>query len=286
MPHFKISHSIISVVLSFVFSVCPGQAADTSQSGLPHFFDSQERLNHPNLGTLTRLRFLTTVDFPPFNFIDRTGRLSGYNIDLLRAICSELKLESICQVEAVPWDELIARIDNHDGEAIIAGMNETAETAKDLLFTQSYLRFPARFVSAGNANLEKPMVKNLANYKIGIVRDSAHEALFAAYFPNVKWQAFNNDDSLRHALKTKNIDLAFGDGMAFSQWLNDAGSENCCQFVGGAYIAPQFLQSGLRIAVAKDNPQLGEALNYALKSLERKGKLTELYLRYFPVGFY
>ena len=286
MLHHKLSLSAL-VAFSFI-SLYPttSEAVDPSTSGLPHFFDSQERLNHPNLGTVQRLRFLTTVDFPPFNFIDKTGRLSGYNIDLLRAICMELKLEQVCEVEAVPWNELISHMNEHGGEAIIAGMNETPETAKSLIFTQSYLRFPARFVSSGNIALTEPVEKDLKKYKIGIVSKSAHEALFAAYFPEVKWQPFENDESLRAALKAKNIDLAFGDGMAFSQWLNDPQSENCCQFVGGAYIAPQFLQSGLRIAVSKDNPQLVEALNYALKSLERKGKLTELYLRYFPISFY
>ncbi len=284
MLHHKKSLSAIFGFLCLVVFSTTGEAADSV--ALPHFFDAQERLNHPDLGTLPRLRFLTTVDFPPFNFVDKTGRLSGYNIDLFRAICTELKLEQVCEVEAVPWDELIPHINNNGGEAIIAGMNETPETAKSLIFTQSYLRFPARFIGSGNVSLTEPVGKSLKKYKIGIVEKSAHEALFAAYFPGVKWQKFVNNESLQAALKAKSIDLAFGDGMAFSQWLNDPQSENCCQFVGGAYIAPQFLQSGLRIAVQKNNPQLAEALNYALKSLERKGKLTELYLRYFPIGFY
>lgn len=286
MQHYKTSLSAIIALMVVVLCHGFSLAEEAPKHGLPRFFDAQERLNHPNLGTVTRLRFLTTVDFPPFNFIDKTGRLSGYNIDLLRAICTELKLEQVCEVEALPWDELIPHMNDHGGEAIIAGMNETPETAKSLSFTQSYLRFPARFVASGNISLAEPIVKSLKKYKIGIVRASAHEALFAAYFPDVKWQAFDNDDSLRQALKAKNIDLAFGDGMGFSQWLNDPASENCCYFIDDAYIAPQFLQSGLRIAVSKDNPQLADALNYALKSLERKGKLTELYLRYFPIGFY
>lgn len=286
MQYIKKSLSAKFFVWVFVFLPFLGHAQDSLSTDLPNFFNSQERLNHPDLSTLTRLRFLTTVDFPPFNFIDKTGRLSGYNIDLLRAICSELKLEQICQVEAVPWDELLTHINNNDGEAIIAGMNETPETAKDLLFTQSYLRFPARFVGSQNVNVEEPIVRSLSNYKIGILHNSAHEALFSTYFPDIKWRAFDNEDSLHLALKTKKIDLAFGDGMGFSLWLNNPKSQNCCRFVGGAYIAPYFLQSGLRIAVLKTNPELVDAFNYALKSLERKGKLTELYLRYFPIGFY
>lgn len=286
MLHNKNSIAIRIALFLMFFVVQNGYTQTVPTTNLPHFFDSQERLSHPNLGTVTRLRFLTTVDFPPFNFIDQTGRLSGYNIDLLRAICAELKLENVCQVEAVPWDELIPHFKDNGGEAIIAGLNETPTTTKDLIFTQSYLRFPARFVSSENINLTDPVTDSLRRLKIGIVKNTLHEKIFAAYFPDVKWQAFENEDALLNAVKNKTIDLAFGDGMGFAQWLNNPVSESCCHFVGGAYLAPEFLHNGMRIAVAKDNPQLKTALNYALKSLERKGKLTELYLRYFPIGFY
>lgn len=286
MHSFAILYRLFIAALIGLGVLSGASAQSANNPGLPHFFDSQERLDRPDVTTLTRLRFLTTVDFPPFNFIDQTGRLSGYNIDLLRAICSELKLEQICQVEALPWDELVPHLQAQGGEAIIAGLSETPDTAKNLSFTQSYLRFPARFVAANNIDLQEPITEKLRKMKIGIVRGSAHEKLFAAYFPKLKWQPFDNEDALRAALKAKSIDLAFGDGMGFSLWLNDKQSEHCCHFVGKAYLAPQFLQSGMRIAVAKNNPQLVYALDYALEQLERKGKLTELYLRYFPVGFY
>src|SRR5690606_27852155 len=36
------------------------------------------------------VRFLTESDFPPFNFYDEDGVLTGFNVDLARAICLEL----------------------------------------------------------------------------------------------------------------------------------------------------------------------------------------------------
>ena len=35
----------------------------------------------------TQLRFLTSNDFPPFNYYDEEGNLSGFHIDLAKAIC-------------------------------------------------------------------------------------------------------------------------------------------------------------------------------------------------------
>lgn len=240
----------------------------------------------PDTTDITRLRFVTTFDFPPFNFLDKTGRLAGYNIDLLRAICKKLNLEELCEVEVLPWEEMVDYVKNGGAEAVIAGLKETAETRQDLVFTLSYLRFPARFVSSISLNLDELISNKLAHLISGFVLESAHEKLFHNYFTKAKWQGFRSRAELYKALQDHKIDLVFDDGFALSLWLNNPQSANCCNFVGGAYIAPQLLGEGMRIAVAKKNAKLVDMLNYALKSLERDGKLTELYLRYFPVSFY
>ncbi|EJF91133.1 transporter substrate-binding domain-containing protein [Bartonella tamiae] len=272
---------LLSIVMSFCFT-----ANVFAQNALPYFFNPHERFEPPHHINLTRLRFLTTVDFEPFNIIDRTGRLSGYNIDLLSALCSELKLETICQIEALPWEELVPHLINGDGEAIIAGLNETPKNEASLLFTQTYLRFPARFIANHSIQNLKINKDNLRSLKIGLIGNTLHEKIFTAYFPHIEREIFDTEDDLQSALRNQEIDLAFGDGLSFSSWLNHSDAKNCCHFVGAPYIAPQILPQGMRIAVTKENPQLVQALNYALASLEKKGKLTELYLRYFPIGFY
>ncbi|EJF97241.1 hypothetical protein ME9_00327 [Bartonella taylorii 8TBB] len=253
---------------------------------LPSFFDSHEHFVQPDTTDIIRLRFVTTFDFPPFNFLDKTGYLAGYNIDLLRAICSKLGLEKFCEVEVVPWEELVDHVKNGGAEVIIAGLKETIKTHQDLVFTKSYLRFPARFVASRLVNLDAPISNRLAHLNSGFLFNSAHEKLFQIYFPEAKGQGFNNREELYKALQDHKIDLIFDDGFALSLWLNDARSINCCHFVGGAYMAPQLLGQGMRLAVAKKNEKLVDILNYALKSLEDDGKLSELYLRYFPVSFY
>ncbi|WP_455480774.1 transporter substrate-binding domain-containing protein [Bartonella sp. B12(2025)] len=254
--------------------------------GLPSFFDSHKHLVRPDTTDITRLRFVTTFDFPPFNFLDQTGHLVGYNISLLRAICSKLNLEKFCEVEVVPWKELIDRVKNGGAEVIIAGLKETTETHKDLFFTKSYLRFPARFVASRLVNLDEPISDRLTHLSSGLLFKSAHEKLFHSYFPKAKWQGFKDREELYKALKDHKVDLIFDDGFSLSLWLNDPQSMDCCYFVGGAYMAPQLLGQGMRLAVAKKNEKLVDILNYALKSLEDDGKLTELYLRYFPISFY
>ncbi|AQX28634.1 MULTISPECIES: transporter substrate-binding domain-containing protein [unclassified Bartonella] len=253
---------------------------------LPSFFNAYEHFIQPDITDIARLRFVTTFDFPPFNFLNKTGHLAGYNADLLRAICVKLKLEKLCEVEVLPREELVNHLKNDGAEAIITSLEETMEMHQYLIFTQTYLRFPARFVSYKSLNLNEPISDKLDHLKSGFLIKSAHEKLFHSYFSKSKWQGFTDRKMLYKALQNHEIDLIFDDGLVLSLWINDPQSMDCCHFVGGAYMAPQFLGAGMRIAVAKKNAKLVDILNYALKSLERDGKLTELYLRYFPISFY
>src|SRR5476651_1225406 len=56
---------------------------------IPDFWDPRRRVERPPPGTVQALRFITTDDFPPFNFLDADGHLTGFNVDLARAICTE-----------------------------------------------------------------------------------------------------------------------------------------------------------------------------------------------------
>jgi len=257
---------------------------------LPRFFDEREKFTLPDLSEWQYVRFLTTVDFPPFNYLDGSNILSGYHVDLARNICSELHIESKCQIEAVPWSDLALRLNQapdreHQLEVVIAGLAPTAQNRMIFAFTRPYFHFPARFIALKRVDLVQ-MLDNMAVQRVGLVRSSAHEKMFTAYFPTVRPVLFEDYDALHHALEIQNIDLAFGDGMRFSFWLTDREDYGCCAFVGGAYFAPAYLGEGLRLAVSQRHAGLAEAFNHALQAMERKNKLKELYLKYFPHDFY
>ena len=101
-------------------------------SNFPHYWDGREHVSKPDLSTVERIRFVTTVDYPPFNFIDSTGRISGFNIDLVRAICDELAVTAICQIEARPWNELQPTLESGEAEAIIAGLKTDCGVASEI----------------------------------------------------------------------------------------------------------------------------------------------------------
>lgn len=261
-------------------------ATNAAEPTIPNFWDLKERLPKPELDGVERLRFLTTVDFPPFNYLDPDGRLSGFHVDLARRICAELNILDKCQIQALPWNELDGALTAGDGEAIIAGIAITAENREKYVFSRPYLKFPARFIMPKASAAQEPLVKNLAEKRIGVLAASAHERMLRTLFPATKVVTYTRPEWMYEDLRDARIDGAFGDGMRFAFWLSGADSKGCCRFAGGPYLSDAYLGQGLAIAVRPDNAILADAFNYALREIQAKGEFAELYLRHFPLSFY
>lgn len=277
------SFVLASMLVAALLVANGARAADPQ---VPVLWDTKERLPKPDLSALPRLRFLTTTDFPPFNFLDGAGKLSGFHIDLARAICAELSIVEKCQIQALPWAELEGALQKGEGEAIIAGIAATAQSRSTYAFSRSYLQFPARFVMAKGTALTDPVFDKLRGKRVGVIAGSAHERMLRDYFNTVQVVPFDKPEDLYSDLKTGKIDAAFGDGMRLAFWLGGSDAAGCCRFAGGPYLAPEYLGSGMAIATKADNPALAAALDYALQEISMKGTFAEFYLRYFPVSFY
>lgn len=263
----------------------PGPAAAAGPA-IPLFWDLKERLPMPDLSALPRLRFLTTIDFAPFNYLDGAGRLSGFHVDLARAICAELDIAPKCQIQALPWDELDGALSGEQGEAIIAGIGVTAQNRERYAFSRVYLQFPARFVAAKGDAVSEPLAPKIAGSRIGVLAGSAHERMLRAFFPDVRVVTYSRQSWMFEDLKQRKIAGVFGDGMRLAFWLAGAEADGCCRFSGGPYLSTAFLGQGLAIAAEPGDPTLVAAFDYALQQIAAKEIFAELYLRHFPVSFY
>jgi len=261
-------------------------AASAQEIIIPNFWDKNERFAKPDVSTLTRLRFLTTTDFPPFNFIDRRKRLSGFHIDLARAICTELDVLNRCQIQALPWAELQDAVKKGEGEAIIAGLSVSADSREIFDFSRPFLKIPARFIVRTTDGLVAPAYDAIFKKKTAVVANSAHEAYFKSVFANRTAESFPTREAALKALTDGNVDAVFSDGLSLSFWLTSSASNACCEFLDGAFISDKHFGKGLSIAIAKGDVRLKNSINFALSEINRKGTFAELYLRYFPVGLY
>jgi polar amino acid transport system substrate-binding protein len=258
----------------------PGKLADPS--AVPSFWDPRRRPERPDLTRITLIRFLTETDYPPFDYTGPDGAPAGFNIDLARLICEELKVP--CTIQMRRFDTLIKSLDDKSGDAVIASIAQTPETRQKVDFTNPYYRSPARFVSRRDVDIPDVRPQALEGRKIGVVAGTAHEAFLKTLFTEAIVQPYPNADAARFALKKGELDLIFGDGISLAFWLNGTDSATCCVFRGGPFLESSYFGEGVGIAVRRGNELLRQAFNWALFQLWEKGRFTDLWLRYFPIN--
>ena len=257
-------------------------AVKADPMAVPGFWDPRRRPDRPDLSRITIIRFLTETDYPPFNYAGPDGTPAGFNIDLARLICEEIKVA--CTIQMRRFDTLIDTLNRSEGDAIIASLAETGDMRLRVDFSDPYYRTPARFVSRRDVDFGDIRPEALEGKKIAVIQGTAHEAYLKALFTEAVVQPYPNADLARAALRKGEVDLLFGDGIALAFWLNGTDSGNCCVFRGGPYLESRYFGEGVGIAVRRGNDLLRQAFNWALFRLWEKGRFTDLWLRYFPIS--
>jgi polar amino acid transport system substrate-binding protein len=272
------------LLAGFLAVPAAGQQDWSRPDAVPLFWDLQRRTEKPDTSSLRLIRFVTDDNYPPFGFQTADGGLTGFNVDLARAICEELALP--CTIQARRFDTILPAIETGEADAAIASIAITPEARKRVDFTSPYYRTPARFAATRNSAPAQMRPSTLEGRTVGVVNSTAHAAYLARYFSTAKVRTYPNIAALLDALKSNEVNIVFADGISLAVWLNGTASGNCCEFRDGAFTESAYFGEGAGIAINNRNIQLRLALNYALVRLAERGVYADLYLKYFPVGFY
>jgi polar amino acid transport system substrate-binding protein len=240
---------------------------------------SDVRRPKPDYQDIERIRFLTDSDYPPFNYYDEEGALTGFNVDLARAVCDELIVE--CDVVPLDWAELVPTLKRNEADAVIASIRPNKQTLEELDFTESYYHTPARFIMR-KGEFEEVSQEALGDKKIGVVANSAHQAFLGDFFGESEIVPFDRATKAMGALKEGEVDVMFGDGISLMFWVNGTSSQNCCAFLGGPFIESRYFGEGIGIAVLRGNRKMRQVLDYGLARVRASGRYEELLRRYFP----
>jgi polar amino acid transport system substrate-binding protein len=283
----RLSLCCAGALLPAVIAAPPAAAQDNNtvqqrSVAVPGFWDPRRRPERPDLGRLQTIRFLTEMDYPPFDYAGPDGNPAGFNVDLARLLCDEIKVT--CTIQARRFDTLLDALADNRGDAVIASLAPTAETRRRADFTDPYYRTPARFVARVDSSIGDVLPELLEGKKIAVVAGTAHEAFLKQMFTEAELRPYPNADAARAALRNGDVDLLFGDGIALAFWLNGTDSGGCCAFRGGPFLESRFFGEGIGIAVKRGNDLLRQALNWALFRQWEKGSFTDLWLRYFPIN--
>jgi polar amino acid transport system substrate-binding protein len=279
---------VLMALATLTFSASEGRAQPAATTAtqppvaIPGFWDPRRRPERPDTSRISQIRFLTEFDYPPFNYAGPDGNPAGFNVELARLICEELKIQ--CTIQLRRFDTLLQALGENRADAVIASLAVTPETRQRVDFSDPYYRVPARFVARRDNTLGDVVPEVLEGKKIAVVSRTAHEEYLKTFFTGADVRSYSTMELARDALRKSDADFVFGDGIALAFWLNGTDSAGCCKFVGGPFTESRYFGEGVGIAVRRGNDTLRQAFNWALFRLWDKGRFTDLWLRYFPVS--
>ncbi|MDP3024584.1 MAG: basic amino acid ABC transporter substrate-binding protein [candidate division Zixibacteria bacterium] len=213
----------------------------------------------------------TDATYPPFESKDETGKLVGYDIDLMDEICD--KLGAKCEYVVVPFDGIISGLNNEKYDAIISSFTITPERETIIGFSKPYYQASQSIA----VKLDRQGINSLTDLKgkkIGVQLGTTGE-LLAKKVDGAEVVSFDNIGAAFIDLENGKLDAIINDKPT---------SQRIIALRGNAKIAGTDLSSeNYGIAVRKGEKRLLDAINNALTSLELSGKLEDLNKKWFSV---
>ena len=92
-----------------------------------------------------KIRIGTEAAYKPFAYVLPSGELTGFDIDITKALCAQMKAD--CEIVNQSFDGLIPALNAKKIDAIIASMSITPDRLKAIDFAGPYYTVPALFIA-------------------------------------------------------------------------------------------------------------------------------------------
>lgn len=224
------------------------------------------------------LRIATEGAYPPFNFVDESGEVKGFDVEIAKALCAEMQAE--CEIVTQAWDGIIPGLKAGKYDAIVASMSITDKRKEAVDFTDPYYAAGAALVAPKDSDITYTP-EGLDGKTIGVQRATTYANLVEQKFPGATLKTYDTVENHNLDLQAGRLDGVVAQQVLMYNWLETEGGDTF-EFKGEPVKDVEYIGSGAGIAVEKGNAELLARLNDALDTIQQNGTYAEINARYFP----
>lgn len=203
--------------------------------------------------------------YPPFEFNDeKTGRLIGFDIDLMNAICRELNLRP--EYTVVPFSGIIGGLNSGKYDCLISAMTITPDRQKTVAFSRPYYKAgQAIAVPINDSSITG--IADLKGKKIGVQLGTTGE-MKAKEIEGAQVISFDNIGAAFIDMENGRVDAVLNDYPTSKRVIAVRGHAKI--------VGPLLSEEDYGIAVRKGDKELLDSLNSALGRLLEKNLIDSL----------
>ena len=230
-----------------------------------------------------KLVIATEGAYPPFNFIAPDGSLKGFDVDIADALCKAMGVDYTLVVQE--WDGMIPGLLAKKYDVIVASMSITEERKKAVSFAGPYYQVPARFVARKGSGLEISKT-GLKGKRVGVQRASTYaNYLNGEYRGIVDIVYYDTVENHNLDLLSGRLDAVLAQAIFMGKWLETPSAKDF-EVVGEPVWDVKYIGEGAGIAVRKQDTQLRDKIDQALKTIVANGTHKRIADSYFSFNVY
>jgi arginine/ornithine transport system substrate-binding protein len=219
------------------------------------------------------IRIAFDVPYEPFEYKTPDGELTGFEVELAKAMCEELKAD--CEFVIQAWDGMIPGLLARKFDAIMSSMSITPERAERVLFSEPYYNTPGGWFARDGFNTDVTDMEAMEGKTVGVQRGTTMDTHVTANMGGiVTIKRYTTADDMVLDLEGQRLDVVFVDYPVGEQTIL---SKDGFKEVG----EPVKLGEGVGVAMRKRDQELANKVNAALRKLKKDGTYDEIMNKYF-----
>ncbi|NVK40478.1 MAG: transporter substrate-binding domain-containing protein [Oceanospirillaceae bacterium] len=233
----------------------------------------------------TEIRIGSEGAYPPFNSINASGELVGFDIDIGQALCEQMQAK--CNFVAQDWDGIIPGLLSGKYDVILASMSITDERKQQVAFSEPYYKAAMTWVARADDEVPADFSPQGLDGKIlGAQSSTQMAAYLQAVYPEADLRLYRTQDEASMDLANGRIDLMVGDLLPMLDWVEGSEDGKCCRMVGEPITDARYAGEGTGIALRQEDDELRLKLNEALAAIIANGTYKAINDKYFSINIY
>ena len=218
-----------------------------------------------------KLVMATNAYFQPYEYYE-DSKIVGIDAEIAEAIAKKLGLE--LEIQDVEFDSIIAGVQSNKYDMGMAGMTVTDERKQAVNFTDTYATGIQSIIVAEGSEITDLDVLVAGDYKVGVQTGTTGDLYITDEVGEDRVVRFSKGNDAVLALSTGKVDAVVID--------NEPAKSFVAANEGLIILETPYAVEDYAICINKNNTELLDAINKALKELTEDGTIAAIIEKYIP----